>query len=146
MIQIDMEMPKNCKECSLPHIIANGNYCYSTCSTGRPEWCPLHEVAEDPDTISRQSALDTVNGLRKWSLRDGFGKHIRLGVRCYEVLAKIKELPPSPSRQQIHCKDCKYGSPDGKHGCKSYHHKLYETHEMGSDDFCSRAELKRGAV
>lgn len=61
-----------------------------------------------------------------------------------DAVKEIIELLEEP--QIIHCKDCEYGSPDGKHGCKSYHFKLYETHEMGSNDFCSRAEPKGGAV
>lgn len=43
----------------------------------------------------------------------------------------------------IMCKDCKYGSPDGKYGCKAYHYKLYEQHEMEPDDFCSYAERRK---
>lgn len=42
----------------------------------------------------------------------------------------------------VRCKDCKYASPNGKYGCKAYHFKLYETHEMKADDFCSRAERR----
>lgn len=42
----------------------------------------------------------------------------------------------------VRCKDCKYGEPNGQHGCKCYHYKLYETHEMSPNDFCSRAERR----
>ena len=42
----------------------------------------------------------------------------------------------------VRCKDCKYGEPNGQYGCKCYHYKLYETHEMSPDDFCSRAERR----
>ena len=42
----------------------------------------------------------------------------------------------------VQCKDCKYGSPNGRYGCRVYHYKKYETHDMKPDDFCSRAERK----
>ena len=42
----------------------------------------------------------------------------------------------------VRCKDCKHGSPNGKYGCKCYHYKLYETHEMSPNDFCSRGERR----
>ena len=42
----------------------------------------------------------------------------------------------------VKCKDCKYGSPNGEYGCRVYHFKLYEKHEMNADDFCSRAERR----
>lgn len=45
-------------------------------------------------------------------------------------------------RKLVRCEDCKYASPNGKYGCKAYHFKLYETHEMKADDFCSRAERR----
>ena len=42
----------------------------------------------------------------------------------------------------IQCKDCKFGSPNSRYGCTAYHYKRYETHEMKSDDYCSRAERR----
>lgn len=42
----------------------------------------------------------------------------------------------------VRCKDCKYASPNGEYGCKAYHFKLYETHEMKADDFCSHGERR----
>lgn len=42
----------------------------------------------------------------------------------------------------IRCKDCKHASPNGKYGCTVYHFKLYETHEMKPEDFCSYAERR----
>lgn len=42
----------------------------------------------------------------------------------------------------VRCKDCKHGAPSGKYGCKLYHYRLYETHEMKPDDFCSRSERR----
>ena len=45
-------------------------------------------------------------------------------------------------KEIVRCKDCKYASPNGKYGCKAYHFKLYETHEMKADDFCSHGERR----
>ena len=42
----------------------------------------------------------------------------------------------------IYCKDCKHGSPNGKYGCRVYHYKRYEAHDMKPDDFCSKAERR----
>ena len=42
----------------------------------------------------------------------------------------------------VRCKDCKHGSPNEKYGCKCYHYKRYEVHEMNPNDFCSRAERR----
>ena len=42
----------------------------------------------------------------------------------------------------IRCKKCKHGSPDGKYGCRVYHYKRYETHDMKPDDFCSFAKRR----
>ena len=48
-----------------------------------------------------------------------------------------------PSVQPIvRCKDCKHGSPNGRYGCRVYHYKKYETHDMKPDDFCSMAERR----
>ena len=57
------------------------------------------------------------------------------------VLSIIQAIQDLLSVQQeiIECKDCKYGSPDGRYGCRVYHYKKYETHDMKSYDFCSYA-------
>lgn len=47
-----------------------------------------------------------------------------------------------PIAELVRCMECKHGSPNGKYGCKLYHFRLYETHEMNADDYCSRAERK----
>ena len=49
---------------------------------------------------------------------------------------------PRTQPEIVRCKDCKYGSPNGEYGCRVYHFKLYEKHEMNADDFCSRAERR----
>ena len=80
------------------------------------------------DLIKRQDAIDALDtGL--W------------GVEWDKALATVmlKELP---SAEIIRCKDCKYASPNGKYGCKAYHFKQYEVHEMYADDFCSKGERR----
>lgn len=64
--------------------------------------------------------------------------------RCLTVMTndcfyKLTSTQP----EIIRCKECKYAQPNGKYGCTAYHFKLYETHEMGADDFCSRAERRK---
>ena len=78
------------------------------------------------DLISRQAAID-----------ESF--EIYMDGQKFEVV-QVETLMglPSAQPQLIRCKDCKYASPNGKYGCKAYHFKLYETHEMAADDFCSK--------
>ena len=86
------------------------------------------------DLISRQAAIDALDtGL--W------------GVEWDKALATamLKDLP-SAQPEVIRCKDCKYASPNGKYGCTAYHFKLYETHGMKADDYCSRAERRTDEV
>ncbi|MBO7374354.1 MAG: hypothetical protein J6U09_00905 [Lachnospiraceae bacterium] len=54
MIQIDMEMPKNCLECPMWGLSDLGFMCNikeaivdSNMETERPDWCPLREVKND---------------------------------------------------------------------------------------------------
>lgn len=60
----------------------------------------------------------------------------RYGVQAIEYV-----IDQQPTVEVVRCKDCKYGDPNG-YGCKCYHYKLYETHEMSPNDFCSRAERR----
>ena len=53
----------------------------------------------------------------------------------------LRNLPPAQP-EIVQCKDYKYGAPNGKYGCRVYHYKRYETHDMKPDDFCSRAERR----
>ena len=51
MIQIDMEMPKDCSECKLridepPKSYCALTYSYQLLGNERPSWCPLQEVKE----------------------------------------------------------------------------------------------------
>lgn len=131
MIQIDIEMPEKCGLCPLFHA-EHPMYCQGVKADRkkkivapyeqpRPEWCPLHEDIADPDTISRQQAIDAVTLTEPIVIE--FGGNSIVGQTTEDMISALKNLPPSPSRpsepQIIHCKDCKYGSPDGK-GCKSY--------------------------
>ena len=65
----------------------------------------------------------------------------RIPTAAIRAMTAIKALP-SAQPEVIRCKDCKYGSPNGRYGCKCYHYRLYETHEMYEHDFCSRGERK----
>lgn len=62
MIQIDMEMPKNCKFCPLHDV--NPDQCpirtiyKDDYATSRFTDCPLYKIAEDTDTISRQALCE----------------------------------------------------------------------------------------
>ena len=59
-----------------------------------------------------------------------------------KVMNLLADTPTADVVEVVRCKDCKYASPNGEYGCKAYHFKLYETHEMKADDFCSRAERR----
>lgn len=59
------------------------------------------------------------------------------------IVDLVDEQPTVDAVEVVRCKDCKYGEPNGQHGCKCYHYKLYETHEMSPNDFCSRAERRK---
>lgn len=50
--------------------------------------------------------------------------------------------PTADVVEVVRCKDCKHGSPNGKYGCRVYHYRRYETHDMEPDDFCSYAERR----
>lgn len=63
-------------------------------------------------------------------------------IRDYEYASQEYEVD---AVEVVRCKDCKHGSPNGEYGCKAYHFKLYETHEMKADDFCSHGERREDA-
>lgn len=87
------------------------------------------------DLIKRQGALDAIKLTSSPYLPELNG--------TYPAQVKaLKELPSVDAVEVVRCKDCKYASPNGKYGCKSYHYRLYECHEMGADDYCSRGERK----
>lgn len=92
------------------------------------------------DLISRQAVIDAF-GLSEKTRKYG-GDHSGYDTRMLYEIQDVIEGMPSAEPEIIRCKDCKYASPNGKYGCKAYHFKLYETHEMKADDFCSRAERR----
>lgn len=93
-------------------------------------------MSKSDDLIYKQDSIDAINRCMEIYINN-------LQTMIYKIDA-YKALTDLPSVQQeiIRCKDCKYGSPNGKYGCKVYHYKKYETHEMEPDDFCSKAERK----
>lgn len=59
------------------------------------------------------------------------------------VAAGIERLSePAAKPDIVYCHECIHGAPNGKYGCKAYHYKLYEVHEMGANDFCSKGERR----
>lgn len=104
MIQIDMEMSKDCDGCPLCHRAFDGNETRLACyglgvwclgDEGRLDNCPLHEVTADTETISRQQAVDAIAE----TIVDGES----LGYALAEDI--MSALPPSPSRPQT-CEYC----------------------------------------
>ena len=101
------------------------------------------------DTIYRQAAIDVVHK----SILDFFDicdddeespmtyKDKQLLEINKAITTQIKSLP-SAQPEIVRCKDCKHGSPNGRYGCRVYHYRRYETHDMKPDDFCSRAERR----
>lgn len=105
MIQIDMEMPKNCKFCPLHDV--NPDQCpirtiyKDDYATSRFTDCPLYN--EDTDTISRQAVIDALQDRYKlYSWDDG-------GAQKAEIGAIIREIYDMSSAQPeiVRCKDCK---------------------------------------
>lgn len=96
------------------------------------------------DLISRKAAIEALmefdKKLRKinW-YRYPYTEHECRGVD--KAIVKIANLP-SAEPEIIRCKDCKHGAPNGRYGCRVYHYKRYETHDMKPDDFCSFAERR----
>lgn len=101
------------------------------------------------DTISRQAAIDAMDVLcqeHRYKIPGKIETYSQYNEAWQDALDRaegiIANLPPAQP-EIIRCKDCKYASPNGKYGCKAYHFKQYETHEMKADDFCSRAERRQ---
>lgn len=63
MIQIDIEMPKNCRDCPLHDVDEEQCPIYAIYKDdydkSRFDKCPLHEVT-NPDTVSRSAVLDAL--------------------------------------------------------------------------------------
>lgn len=94
------------------------------------------------DLISRQAAIDAFK--KELTVGESKGNYVTIcSAVGYEGVKQILESISPAQQEIIRCKDCKYGSPNGKYGCKCYHYKLYETHEMKPEDFCSYAERRK---
>ena len=94
------------------------------------------------DLISRQAILKHIEKMRQSAqMMDDTHRAdiIMMGMHLCEEAVRNQ---PSAQPEIIRCKDCKYGSPNGKYGCKCYHYRLYEAHEMKPEDFCSHAERR----
>ena len=85
--------------------------------------------------ISRQAAIEEV---RKLAI-SLYGYDSTNIISC--AIYRLQNIP-SAQPEIIRCKDCKHGSPNGKYGCRVYHYRRYETHDMKPDDFCSYAERR----
>lgn len=72
--------------------------------------------------------------IREWADEKGWIHRIEIPLKTF--------LREHDFEAVVRCKDCKYGEPNGRHGCKCYHYKLYETHEMSPNDFCSWGERR----
>lgn len=103
MIQIDMEMPKDCEECPLCHRAFDGNETRLACyglggwclgDERRLDNCPLHEVT-DVDTISRQA---TINAIQNHFNPTGAELSPDLASVLAGIGVVINTMPPSPSR------------------------------------------------
>lgn len=92
------------------------------------------------DLISRKAAISAFNCTNELIV-GGTANAQNVVNYINKVIDKIKDLP-SAQPEIIRCRDCKHGSPNGRYGCRFYHYKNYETHEMKPDDFCSRAERR----
>ena len=91
------------------------------------------------ELISRQAVIDAI--LTELTKRER--KSLLHTWSTVEVKYFITEmLEQLPSASVVRCKDCKYGSPNGKYGCSVYHYKKYETHDMKPNDYCSMGERK----
>ena len=73
-------------------------------------------------------------------LIDEFEDTIGNPISRTRLKLQVQNQPTVDAVGAVHCRDCKHASPNGKYGCKSYHYRLYECHEMGADDYCSYGE------
>ena len=158
MIQIDIKKPSMCRLTDEEgHIhkcpFLNGEYecilqgCISYWTWERQyKNCPLHEVT-DTDTISRQAAIDAMEGVDWYHInKDGqltHGANSKEDEPLYKAKDVYKVLNDMPSAQPeiVRCKDCEYGEQDeyGRWYCRSFGCQVGD--EDGSG-FCSDAERK----
>lgn len=140
MIQIDMEMPQNCKFCPLHDV--NPDQCpirtiyKDDYATSRFTDCPLYKIAEDTDTISRQAVIDALQDRYKlYSWDDG-------GAQKAEIGRIIREIYDMPSAQPeiIRCKDCKHHHYEGED--IPYCDRIDYGYGWKDNDYCSMAERR----
>lgn len=81
------------------------------------------------DLISRKAAIEAIY--------EAFPECHNIGMAA----SALEDVPPAQP-EIVRCKDCKHSAPNGKYGCTVYHYRLYDTHEMTPNDFCSRGERK----
>ena len=101
------------------------------------------EMSFKPRYIKAQEAEERIVALwrkEKGAYADTFNTAIDA---CQTIILDMYDNSSQDVVSVVRCKDCKYGEPNGQYGCKCYHHKLYETHEMSPNDFCSRAERRK---
>ena len=117
MIQIDIDMPKNCMCCPFPSVGTDFYYCHCPGVEERaydfaqaesiPDDCPLHEVSnnspeldkENGELISRQDAIEHLKKrLYESALNnDGIASEIFEEIADNRVQIWVDELPPLPS-------------------------------------------------
>lgn len=101
------------------------------------------------DIISRQDAIDAMEGLPKY-----FDTTDTLCLDYADVLAVLSEHLPSAQPDIIRCKDCrwwdKYGDYDNgycmaaKHGCWTEHWEISIRRTYKGDFYCADAEPYKG--
>lgn len=107
MIQIDIDMPEKCGLCPLFHA-EHPMYCQGVKADSKkkivapygqpkPNWCLLHEVTADEDTISRKQAIEVA--MQYCPDDDGSCSKSDRDIR--ELLDDLENLPPSqPQRKK----------------------------------------------
>ena len=122
MIQIDMDMPKNCLECYIEHE-SIGYYCAATGYitndvrlNERHSGCPLVEVPDNnvgscseipknsTDCTSRQAMFEAIEDVA-YDVDAGVGS-------WYELMNDKVRTPPSIQSEIIMCEDCKQAAID----------------------------------
>ena len=111
MIWIDIDMPKNCRDCPLHDVDEEQCPIYSIYKAdydkSRFDKCPLHEFTTDPDTISRKQAIDALEF-----------------DYAYAAAKIIKALPPSPTPNRPHGQWI-FSQDDSEGTCTNCQYKIY---------------------
>ena len=103
-----MELPNNCGECRL----MEGDRCYAmdlfhqigpTRVKKRPEWCPLDEVPQSSEVVSRKDVVKMLSTLQS-DLKYGVVQLQKTIGRMDYISSEIPAVRP----EVITCKDCEY--------------------------------------